>query len=617
MREVRLIMLVLILIIASSYSFSQSDMGYGSLTNVNPRAVVIQQERELEKNSIKPVQNAPAELLNRLEIARINENTAEAERLNAEIQKYSIGTRTFTPMQDFRATPVGPNTNPPFTPDWNTTDVTVFSGYIAGAYNTANFRVMDMKTGKDGNMYAAFLSDTNVAGANRYVWVYRSTNSGANWNYIGGAYYTGYFLGGVSLSIDRRDASNNDSTKISVYYTVSSSSSGTDAGLSLLSFTVSNYSGTVFIKSLATPTTGRKLMYPSSVTDGQYYSTATYIGCVFTECSNSNDSVISIQMTRTINWHNTYTTVSLPNIYTGTLGDYFPSACLKRSVSGSDSVYIAVERRFSTTNSLIRVLTTTWSPSATNNTLYIPPTGTGLYTKPCLNIRQTSSSSPRNIVITYAINNVAKYACSTDDGASWNIDYNLDLNFGTTTTATWCSSDTLTSTGCFTSLYKAGDSICVRRGFPGSMGTTQYKVNSHQTTTSRCPVCVTYRSGTLQRAVSGFPGLGPQNIYCNAENLPTGIVGNGTIPNSFKLSQNYPNPFNPATSIIFSIPKSVFVKITVYDVLGKEIKTILSEQVNAGTYNINFDASSLSSGIYFYKINAGPFSDIKKMMLVK
>ncbi|MBI5403808.1 MAG: T9SS type A sorting domain-containing protein [Ignavibacteriae bacterium] len=100
--------------------------------------------------------------------------------------------------------------------------------------------------------------------------------------------------------------------------------------------------------------------------------------------------------------------------------------------------------------------------------------------------------------------------------------------------------------------------------------------------------------------------------------LITGISNTSTeVPATFSLSQNYPNPFNPTTKINFALPKSGLVTLKVYDVLGKEVATLVNEVKNAGTYNFEFDASNLTSGVYFYKIEANGFTDVKKMMLVK
>jgi hypothetical protein len=89
------------------------------------------------------------------------------------------------------------------------------------------------------------------------------------------------------------------------------------------------------------------------------------------------------------------------------------------------------------------------------------------------------------------------------------------------------------------------------------------------------------------------------------------------LPNDFTLSQNYPNPFNPSTVISYSLPSSSNVKLIVYNTLGQCIKTLENEFKPAGNYYVNFNASALPSGIYFYKLEAGQFSQIKKMMLIK
>mgnify|MGYP003537044038 FL=1 len=96
------------------------------------------------------------------------------------------------------------------------------------------------------------------------------------------------------------------------------------------------------------------------------------------------------------------------------------------------------------------------------------------------------------------------------------------------------------------------------------------------------------------------------------------MQGNGNeIPELFSLSQNYPNPFNPVTNIKFSIPTGGNVKLTVFDITGKEVAVLVNQNMNAGNYTADFDASQLSSGIYFYTLSSGSYTDTKKMVLVK
>jgi hypothetical protein len=106
-----------------------------------------------------------------------------------------------------------------------------------------------------------------------------------------------------------------------------------------------------------------------------------------------------------------------------------------------------------------------------------------------------------------------------------------------------------------------------------------------------------------------------QDLACGV--LVPVIINNNEVPKTYSLQQNYPNPFNPVTSIRFSLPKADIVKLKVFDALGREVELLVNEQVNAGTHEIKFDASKLSSGIYFYTIKTPNFTETKKMMLIK
>ncbi len=127
-----------------------------------------------------------------------------------------------------------------------------------------------------------------------------------------------------------------------------------------------------------------------------------------------------------------------------------------------------------------------------------------------------------------------------------------------------------------------------------------------------------------------------KTVYCNDTNNVYAAGNNGIIvrtqnggsfvgiepvsneiPGQFSLNQNYPNPFNPVTRISFDIPVQSFVKLTVYDILGNEISTLIKEDLSAGRYEAEFDATELPTGTYFYRLNAGNFSETKKMILIK
>lgn len=97
----------------------------------------------------------------------------------------------------------------------------------------------------------------------------------------------------------------------------------------------------------------------------------------------------------------------------------------------------------------------------------------------------------------------------------------------------------------------------------------------------------------------------------------TSVKENGTIPTVFNLDQNYPNPFNPTTIISYSLPEAASVSLKVFDVLGREVQTLVNDVKNAGTYTVEFNANNLPSGVYIYRIETPNYSSVKKMLLIK
>jgi Secretion system C-terminal sorting domain len=101
-------------------------------------------------------------------------------------------------------------------------------------------------------------------------------------------------------------------------------------------------------------------------------------------------------------------------------------------------------------------------------------------------------------------------------------------------------------------------------------------------------------------------------------NIKVGIHQNGIeIPEGFTVEQNYPNPFNPSTTILYEIPKNEFVKIKVFDITGRELLTLVNELQHPGSYKVTFDGQNFASGIYFYKIEAGDFTETRRMVLIR
>jgi hypothetical protein len=141
-----------------------------------------------------------------------------------------------------------------------------------------------------------------------------------------------------------------------------------------------------------------------------------------------------------------------------------------------------------------------------------------------------------------------------------------------------------------------------------------------------CPLCMQEVLNNFKdtlRFVFSYSGNSGQSfsksIPIKGEGHLSDVNEENGIPTEFSLSQNYPNPFNPSTNIQYSISSRQFVTLKVFDVLGKEVATLVNEDREVGSYNVEFTMNNLqlSSGIYFYQLKAGTFVETKKMILLK
>ncbi|HAX49409.1 MAG TPA: T9SS type A sorting domain-containing protein [Ignavibacteria bacterium] len=158
-----------------------------------------------------------------------------------------------------------------------------------------------------------------------------------------------------------------------------------------------------------------------------------------------------------------------------------------------------------------------------------------------------------------------------------------------------------------------------RRAYPNTAGTTfngtagnqqfifTYKVDPVWKDTSVITVAFIQNDNNKEVLNSGKGSVSTVGINNN----------NSGIPSAFSLSQNYPNPFNPVTNINFSLPVSGDVRLAVFDMLGQQVALLANGKFDAGNYTIDYDASQLTSGIYFYTLSSGSFTETKKMVLVK
>ncbi|HET6273079.1 MAG TPA: T9SS type A sorting domain-containing protein [Bacteroidota bacterium] len=136
-------------------------------------------------------------------------------------------------------------------------------------------------------------------------------------------------------------------------------------------------------------------------------------------------------------------------------------------------------------------------------------------------------------------------------------------------------------------------------------------VNSGFTTSATVYDLVINSSGYV------FAGTGGGGVFRSVQSTTSVEQIDHELPTAFSLKQNYPNPFNPSTSIQFSVPRTEFVTLKIYNILGKDVATLVSKNLSAGTYETEWNAQGFPSGVYFYRLQAGAFIQIKKLILIR
>jgi hypothetical protein len=222
-------------------------------------------------------------------------------------------------------------------------------------------------------------------------------------------------------------------------------------------------------------------------------------------------------------------------------------------------------------------------------------------------------SNADNVIVVYANYKVRSVFYSSNGGTSWtDISGNLEQNIDGTGNGPSCRwVDAITSGG--TTTYYMATST----GVYSTSDITASPVNWAQEGSAIigsvvCAMLKARQSDGL--VVVGTHGAG---VFSANQILVSVESETSTIPESFSISQNYPNPFNPSTKIKFALPSTENVKIIIYDITGRQVKELLSQNLTTGTHTVDFDASGLASGTYIYRIIAGNFVESKKMVLLK
>jgi len=227
---------------------------------------------------------------------------------------------------------------------------------------------------------------------------------------------------------------------------------------------------------------------------------------------------------------------------------------------------------------------------STNNGASWSPVNTGL-TKSYVNALAASGTN------LFAGTDGGGIFLSTNDGASWSA-----VNTGLTNTAIW----SLAVSGTYLFAGTRGGVFLSTNG-----GASWSAVNTGLTNIYVTAFAV---SGTNLFAGTYGTGVWRRRL---SEMVTSVQPSAGEPPVAFKLEQNYPNPFNPGTTIKFSVVKSGLVSLKVYDLPGREVATLVNEEMNPGSYEVSFDATRLASGVYFYRLCTGEFVQTKTLVLQK
>jgi photosystem II stability/assembly factor-like uncharacterized protein len=218
-------------------------------------------------------------------------------------------------------------------------------------------------------------------------------------------------------------------------------------------------------------------------------------------------------------------------------------------------------------------------------------------------------STDKQFVIATGSANLPSIARSTNGGTSFSV-----LNTGAGVTG-YCTMQWIHGSNiCYLSAG-TGAAGCIKRSSNAGVNWTQMSTGSIFGGTSQHLDYFKEANNVIHLYMIATDG---SVIRYRDSSLLVGInVNTGNVPNEYKLEQNYPNPFNPATTINYSLPKASHVTLKIYDVLGNEVMAIVNEYKNAGSYSASVDGANLSSGVYFYRLEAGNYTDTRKMTLLK
>jgi hypothetical protein len=487
----------------------------------------------------------------------------------------------------------------PFITDWANGDNLVSPG---GVPNPGIFeRNLRLNIDSSGTQYCAYISTNRDTLA-----IYRSTDGGVHWTR-----WRTVLPGGTTKwhSFDMYITDSTGGHRIGFIGCRTTSTSTLDGQAYWFSYTDG---GTFQGATLITPTLGgRGHIDPSIVSDGRDWSPgATYWYVAFRSVDASSGVGDSAVTSNTVDWGQTWETPRRVRAF----DDYDLDIDYNFR---ADSIYVLLTNAISASNPNLRLMRTS-----------LANFGSGTWTQ--FNVAGTADPEDLGEIAVGRDDNSMAIVYTRQVGATDKIYYNFWEGGGY-----WNSAAVVFNQSEPQSIAALDCNIgqwAWRMCFQVNLGTdTVVYMNTTSLSSgfgSRQVVSNNSPTGTVGPDVAGFTSpssgggvvyaqFGATPIWYDNSNIVTGIISGTEAPQTYELSQNYPNPFNPTTSIKYNIPGPGFVELIVFDALGREIAKLVNGNIEAGSHSVDFNAGGLPSGIYFYRISSGDFTDIKKMMLVK
>jgi hypothetical protein len=498
-----------------------------------------------------------------------------------------------------------------YSPDWGLDDALVHDGPILSSFTAGNGRTVQLEADTLGNLYAAVLESGRDT-----LFVYKSVDFGLSWSRLTYVYWTGMSRKWHSFDFFVADTANG-MFKLGFIATATSGTNNYDGQAWWISW---NDDGTGFQATQIQPTpAGRGYINPAIISDAYDWAPSISYWYVTYQDVDATTGVGNAAIAAlTENWGDTW----YPDSARSGFDDYDLDIDYN---FGADTIHVLLTNNILPPNSNLRVRSISLGDFATS--------------AGWSQTNVASSSAPERLGCLTANRQTNELAVSytKEESSNENIYYSYSPT-GRKGISYWMIDNPLTTRannesrsrihcqeeqGAYRLAYVssgAGDTVIYTSSFSVT-GFTQHQVVNQNKDSSPSVGVDVYGFHSGGGAFNGgviFAGFGPVNAYYDGSNIVVGVDETQfEIPKTYSISQNYPNPFNPVTQIEFTIPAPERVTISLFDILGRKVATLVDKDYASGTFTLTVDGSKLSSGNYFYRMEAGDFVATKKMLLLK